>query len=150
MKRPNERAVLLGLGVVALVAFLVVALNKSGDGDKSDSSQSTSQAESTQAGATNSKPEESKQRAPEIPVIKVIEGEPMKGVLDLTYNQGERVRFKVHSDTAEEVHLHGYDIAKEVKPGGTVTFDFPAEIEGIFEVELEQSAVQIAELTVEP
>ena len=149
MKRPNERAVLLGLGVVALVAFLVVALNKSGDGDKGDSSQPGSQVESAQTGATNSKPE-SKASAPEIPVIKVIEGEPMKGILDLTYNQGERVRFKVHSDTAEEVHLHGYDISKGVKPGGTVTFDFPAEIEGIFEVELEQSAVQIAELTVEP
>ena len=34
--------------------------------------------------------------------------------------------------------------------GGTVSFDFPAEIEGIFEVELEGRGEQIAELRVNP
>ena len=37
-----------------------------------------------------------------------------------------------------------------MKAGGTVEFDFPADIEGVFEVELESSATQIAELTVNP
>lgn len=150
MKRSNERAVLLGLGVVALIAFLVVALNKSGDSDKSDSSQSKQQAGSTQAETNKSKPKESKPSAPSIPTIVVRGGQPVGGVTDLTYNQGERVRFKVKSDIADEIHLHGYDISKEVAAGGSVTFDFPAEIEGIFEVELEQRAVPIAEMTVEP
>jgi len=148
MKRPDERAVLLGLGVVALVAFLVVALNKSSDSDKSDSSQSTQQAGSPEA--ATSKPKESKPSKPEIPTIVIRGGQPVDGVAELTVNQGEEVRFKVKSDVADEVHLHGYDISKEVSAGGSVTFDFPAEIEGIFEVELEERAVPIAELAVEP
>jgi hypothetical protein len=48
------------------------------------------------------------------------------------------------------VHLHGYDIAKEVEPGGAVAFDVPADISGIFEAELEDSEEQIARVTVRP
>jgi hypothetical protein len=41
----------------------------------------------------------------------------------------------VTSDTADEIHIHGYDIEKEVGAGGTVTIDFAADIPGQFEVE---------------
>ena len=42
-------------------------------------------------------------------------------------------------------------MAKEVpKGGGTVTYDLPAEIEGVFEAELEGHKEQIVELKVEP
>ena len=68
----------------------------------------------------------------------------------LTYNEGERVRFKVDSDVSDEVHMHGYDIMKDVKAGGSVSFDFPATIEGVFEAELEDRKEQILELTVNP
>ena len=40
---------------------------------------------------------------------------------------------------------------KEIpEAGGTVTFAFPATIEGIFEAELEDRGEQIVELTVNP
>jgi hypothetical protein len=39
---------------------------------------------------------------------------------------------------------------KDVPAGGTVTFAFTGDIEGIFEVELEERAEQIAELRVNP
>ena len=64
--------------------------------------------------------------------------------------QGRTVRFKVDSDVADEVHFHGYDVMKDVKAGGSVTFDFPATIEGVFEAELEGRKEQILELTVNP
>ena len=32
------------------------------------------------------------------------------GSADSTYNEGEQIRFKVDSDVADEVHVHGYDI----------------------------------------
>ena len=67
-----------------------------------------------------------------------------------TYNKGEQIRFKVDSDVSDEVHVHGYDIMKDVKAGGSVTFDFPATIEGVFEAELEGRKEQIIELTVNP
>jgi heme/copper-type cytochrome/quinol oxidase subunit 2 len=82
--------------------------------------------------------------------IVVRDGEPVGGVAELTYSAGEEVKFKVRSDVADEVHVHGYDLSKDVAAGGTVSFSFPAELEGIFEVELEERAEQIAELRVNP
>jgi hypothetical protein len=48
---------------------------------------------------------------------------------------GDHVHLRVTSDHADEVHVHGYDIEKEVSAGGTVTIDFTADIPGQFEVE---------------
>jgi hypothetical protein len=48
---------------------------------------------------------------------------------------GDQVHLTVTSDTADEIHVHGYDIEKEVSAGGTVTIDFTADIPGQFEVE---------------
>ena len=48
---------------------------------------------------------------------------------------GDHVHLSVTSDHADEVHVHGYDIEKEVSAGGTVTIDFTADIPGQFEVE---------------
>lgn len=85
-----------------------------------------------------------------VPTITVENGEPVGGVQELEYNAGDQVRFKVDSDVADEIHVHGYDLMKDVPAGGSVSFSFPAEIEGIFEVELEGLKEQIAELRVNP
>jgi hypothetical protein len=82
--------------------------------------------------------------------IVVKNAKPVGGIRQLTYNKGEQILFKVDSDVADEVHMHGYDIMKDVKAGGSVTFDFPATIEGVFEAELEGRKEQILELTVNP
>jgi plastocyanin len=47
------------------------------------------------------------------------------------------VALVVTSDTADEVHFHGYDLHADVTKGGTVTITFEAKIPGVFEVELE-------------
>lgn len=86
----------------------------------------------------------------EVPTIEVRDGEPVGGVQTLEFSAGEDVRFRVSSDAAEEIHVHGYDIAKDVPAGGTIEFDFPAELEGIYEAELEELGVQIAELRINP
>lgn len=79
------------------------------------------------------------------------EGHPVGGIRQLTYNKGEGILFKVEVPFAEEVHLHGYDVMKDVpKGGGSVTYDLPASIEGVFEAELEGRKEQIIELTVNP
>ncbi len=85
-----------------------------------------------------------------VPTIEVKNDEPVGGVHELEFSAGEEIRFRVSSDASEEIHVHGYDIAKDVPAGGSVEFSFPAEIEGIFEVELEELGVQIAELRVNP
>jgi hypothetical protein len=85
-----------------------------------------------------------------VPTIVIRNGEPVGGIEKLEYSAGEDIRFRVKSDIAEEVHFHGYELMKDVPAGGTVSFDVPAEIEGIFEVELEGEKEQIAEITVNP
>ena len=71
-------------------------------------------------------------------------------VVKLRYDKGETVRFRVRSPEDEEVHVHGYDIKKDVKAGKTTPMSFKATIDGIFEIEFEDSATQIGELRVDP
>jgi ABC-type transporter Mla subunit MlaD len=127
--------VVLGVGVVVVAIVLLVVL-KSGDDNSGDTTTTASQGKSGT-------------KAP-IPTIVIKNGEPVGGITDISVNEGERVRFKVDSDVSDEVHMHGYDIMKDVKAGGSVSFDFPATIEGIFEAELEGRKEQILELTVNP
>jgi hypothetical protein len=135
--------------VVALVAAAVVlfVVLRDDDGD-------TDQAANTATSATTKTAEqkEKKQPLPEpkVTTIVVTGGQPAGGVQNLEYTKGDDVRFDVESDVAEEVHVHGYDVIQDVKPGKPASFDFPAEIDGIFEVELEGTHTQIAELTVNP
>ena len=85
------------------------------------------------------------------PVTIVVHNEEaVNGVETLEYSAGEQVGFKVKSNTATEVHVHGYEIEKEVPAGGTVTVSFPAELEGIYDVEVHPAEEQIAELRVNP
>jgi len=92
--------------------------------------------------------EESKK--PATTTIVVRNGEPVGGVQELEYNAGDEIRFRVSSNQADEVHVHGYDVEEEIPAGGSAALSFPADIEGIFEVELHESETQIAELRVNP
>jgi Cu-Zn family superoxide dismutase len=86
-----------------------------------------------------------------VPTVVVKSGEPVGGIAELEFSAGEQIRFKVTGDEAEEIHIHGYDLMEDIPAGGgTVEFDFPAEIEGIFEGELEGQGTQILELRVNP
>ena len=80
----------------------------------------------------------------------VKHAKPVGGVEDIVVQKGAPVRFSVTSDFADEIHVHGYNFHKEVEKGGTVSFDFPAKIDGNFVIELESRSEQIASLTVQP
>ncbi|HEY8001230.1 MAG TPA: hypothetical protein VID76_04770 [Solirubrobacterales bacterium] len=129
--------------VAVIVLFIVL---KGGDDDSSTTTApvaSTTSGETTGGGQTN-------QPDSEIPTIVVKDGKPVGGVQDLEFTEGEEIRFTVDSDVSDEVHFHGYDIGKDVEAGGSVSFDVPATITGVFEVELESRVEQIAEITVNP
>lgn len=129
---------------------LIAVTGLSACGSSGDESTETSAApDSTTATKPSDKPE-SASMGGKVPTVVVRDGEPVGGIAELEYDAGDQIRFEVTSDVADEVHVHGYDLSEDVKAGGTVSFDFPAEIEGIFEVELEGRAEQIAELQVNP
>ena len=53
--------------------------------------------------------------------------------------QGDHVTLRWTADAAMEIHLHGYDIEKELKPGANPeVMDFTADIAGRFPVEIHQ------------
>ena len=82
--------------------------------------------------------------------VVVQDAKPVGGVKDVTFKKGGTVDLTVKSDTADEVHFHGYDVHKDVPKGGSVHFVFPASIEGKFIVELENHKQTLANVTVAP
>lgn len=122
----NTAKVALGAGAIVIAIVLLVVL-EGGSGNGKSSNESG-----------------------KVPMIVVKHGKPVGGIQGLTYNEGEQIRFVVESDVSDEVHVHGYDIMKDVEAGGTVSFDFPATLEGVFEAELEGRREQIIQLTVNP
>ena len=85
-----------------------------------------------------------------VTTVRVVDAKPEGGVKKLDFKKGDQVRFKVVSDTADEIHVHGYDLMKDVEKGGSVSFSFKGSIDGRFVVELEDHKQQIAELDVTP
>ena len=87
--------------------------------------------------------------APTTVAIDVVGGKPKGGIVRPKVRKDAEVVVVVHSDTADEVHIHGYDISKDVAAGGTARIPFIANVAGRFEIELEGTGVQLAELTVQ-
>jgi plastocyanin len=142
--------VALGIGIVAVAVVLFAVLKDDGDDNSSDATTTTATqpAETTSGAQTD---ETSKPAEPVVPTIVVDEsGKPVGGVAEISVDAGEEIRFEVKSAVDEEVHVHGYDVEKAVPAAGTATLAFPADIEGLFEVELHHSGEQIAELRVNP
>jgi hypothetical protein len=80
-------------------------------------------------------------------------GNPVGGVKTLTYNKGDQIELHVNlAKPEEEIHVHGYEIEKPAEHS-PVTFSFPANLDGVFEIEvhrLDKSEAPIAELHVNP
>ena len=125
----NQRIGLLVAAVAVLVVVFVIA--KSGGSDDNSTSSTTGGSAAVQT-------------------VEVKNAKPVGGIKVLKFNKGGTIRFKVHSDVADEIHFHGYDKHQDVKKGGTVTFDVPATIDGKFVVELEGRKQQIASVEVAP
>ncbi|HEX6194902.1 MAG TPA: hypothetical protein VFZ37_03265 [Jiangellaceae bacterium] len=62
--------------------------------------------------------------------------------------RGADVRIEVTSDTADELHLHGYDLGLEVEPGEPAVLEFTADIEGRFELETHELGLPVLQLEV--
>jgi hypothetical protein len=152
----RARIAIVAAAVVILVVGFVVAQGGGNDNASSTATTPAAQAPAsttattggadTQATTTSQAPA----AKPAVPVVTVVNAKPQGGVKRLTFTKGDTIRFTVKSDTADEIHFHGYDVHKDVRAGGSVTFAVPAKIEGRFVVELEQHGTQIAEVEVDP
>lgn len=134
------------LFALAAIAGLV-ACGSDGDGTTGPG---TAQEATTDERTASDEAEATTQGDQAVETIVVRDGKPVGGVRQLEFDAGERVRFQVRSNTADEVHVHGYDVTERLPAGQAAPVSFRAEIEGIFEVELHGSGMQIAELRVNP
>jgi hypothetical protein len=144
-------AVLAAAIVVAGVLFVILSGNDEDQGAPSTTAVTSESVDRTPGGGQPQGGES--EGAKPLPTITVKDGQPKGGVQELSAQSGGEVRFRVVSDDSAEVHVHGYDLEKEVTPGNPATLRFPAEIEGRFEVELHLSdgnEVEIGELSVTP
>jgi hypothetical protein len=143
----RQRFMFLGIAVVIAIVAIVVLADTSEDDTEANPAAATATPTAT---AEESSPEETPTATPtptpkpQPPLLTADK------VTELEFTEGETVRFRVRSDGPEEVHVHGYDISKDVEAGQTATMSFKATITGIFEIEFEESGTQIAELKVEP
>lgn len=143
----------IGLLVATVVVIaLAFVLLSPGDDDTSTTTAPPPPAQTNgTGGATPTTTTVAPPPAPSFKTIRVRGGKPVGGVRKITVTKDDRVRIEVASpDTSDEIHVHGYDLKRDLKAGGRVRFSFDADAEGIFEIELEGAGTQIGELVVEP
>jgi hypothetical protein len=142
----NKVRAATGVGAIALIVVLFIVLSGGNDDSKKSSSQATTPAK-TSSNQTATTPAPAR---PQPTTIVVKGAKPVGGIKKIELTKGDQARLVVRSDVADEIHVHGYDLMKDVPAGGRVSFSFPANIEGVFEIELEGRKEQIAELRVNP
>jgi len=143
----QRAAIIVGAIAVLVVAYLVIQSGGDDRGKKTSSTATPPAVATTPQGSTSTA---TTAPAPTVPTVRVVDAKPDGGVKKLEFNKGDEVRFRIVSDTADEIHVHGYDLKKDVPKGGSVTFAFKGSIDGRFVVELEGHGEQIAELDVAP
>ena len=80
--------------------------------------------------------------------VGVVGGRMTPGVINA--KEGDRLTINITADQAGEIHLHGYDIQFEGKPGEVRSRTFRADKSGSFELEFEAGAVRLGTLVVSP
>lgn len=155
----KARPALLGLLAFIVLAGLFVVLRDDEQelAPETSASQTTAAPTSTEPGPATTQEPTTTTTAPVAPPVRpaairifIEGGRPVGGIRRFTAKKGDRVALVVRSDIPETVHLHGYDIERPVAPGRPAQFRFVAEITGRFELELEQSGVEIGDLSVTP
>ena len=153
---PDFRKVALIAAALGLLVSLYFALRPGDDNEAASTTTAvtTTAPTTTEAPpATTEAPPATTTEAATAPVqvdVVVVGGEPQGGIVRESVDLDSAVVLTVTSDVADEVHVHGYDLMADVAPGAPATIRFTADAPGRFEIELEDTGVQIAELEVRP
>jgi hypothetical protein len=130
------RLLLLIAGALVAVALFFVFR---GDDDGGSQAQATTTTGTTQATQTDV----------ERPAVFNIDARTPE-IKRISVKRNRMVVIVVTTDRSEVVHLHGYDLKSDATPRRPARIAFRADQPGRFEIELEESGEQIAELTVTP
>ena len=149
MNRNQRIALVVAAVLVAVIAFVVASPGGDDDDDPRQPAQTTTSPGTDEAASPET---------PALPAVTRIAlrgGEVVGGPKTITVTKGDRVRIVVTADAHDDMHLHGYDIERDVEPGKPARFSFKANLEGQFELESHVAEdagrdPQVANLVVEP
>lgn len=137
------------LGVAVLVAAAVFLLGFDGN-DETTAGQTQSESPTTEAPKAETGPTAEA-------TTPAAKAKPSPGPLleagtftEIEVDSGDVVRFRARSQSGDQIHVHGYDIERELPAGKTVKIRFEAGLEGVFEIELHEAGERVGELTVNP
>lgn len=149
----RQRIWLIGAAVV-IAAVGIVAISASGGDDEDDSGSGqaeTTQTQTQQQDVTGTAKAPTPPPEPEFQKVAIKDGKVMGGEQEIKVEKGDTARIEVTSDAPDEIHLHGYDVTKNVTPSKPARFNVKANAEGIFELEAHDLGhVIVATLVVEP
>jgi hypothetical protein len=143
-----KKVVLVLAGAAAVVGLFFVA--RPGDDDDNEASPPPPPTATGRMTTTTTTPTRPRPVGPRRITIVVRGGRVLGGLKRPRLERGERAVLVVRADVSDHVHLHGYDIMRDVSPGRPARLRFRATIPGRFEVELEDRRLQIAQLEVRP
>jgi FtsP/CotA-like multicopper oxidase with cupredoxin domain len=154
----GQRIAVLLVALVVLAGGFVLARGSDDEGGNASTVPAAETAKndgtetSTGTGGTEA-PTQTQQQAPapRVESIRIRDGKPASGkARTLKFKNGDTVRLRFSSNTAAEIHIHGYDKTADVPAGGSATVRFKANAEGIFEIEEHHSGALLAKLEVRP
>ena len=145
-----ERGQRIGLiGAALIVAAVLFVLFQPDDSDDDTEPTQTTSAPTLEGEPTATVP--APKPKPEFETIRIAGGSVQGGERRITVSKDDVARIEVRSDAPDEIHLHGYDITRNVAPGEPARFRVKADIEGVFEIEAHDLGhVVVGTLVVEP
>jgi hypothetical protein len=82
--------------------------------------------------------------------LTISKGKLVSGPSVVQVKQNEHVVFHIRADTADEVHLHGYNLHLRLVPNELETLDFVATKTGRFTYELHHADIELGALEIYP
>lgn len=67
--------------------------------------------------------------------FRVANGKAVGGAQDVSATQGDHLTVTLHTDVPAELHIHGYELSKDIDAGKSGSISFTADATGEFEVE---------------
>lgn len=133
----NLRKAGLVIGSAALLVALFLVLRDRGD--KSDAAE-----------ATTTKPNQRPANPDLVRARLEVRAGSVTRPRRLKVRQGRLLLLVVTTDFSDEVHVHGYNRIARVRPGAPARLTLRLDVPGIFEIELEEHGLLIAQLEVRP
>jgi heme/copper-type cytochrome/quinol oxidase subunit 2 len=82
--------------------------------------------------------------------VTILKGKKVEGPDVIKLKKGDKVLLLVHSDSADELHIHGYDITAEIVPDQAVRVHFIATRTGRFSFEIHRWELHLGVIEVYP